>query len=542
MSFRRKQQGAATLFITMVILMILGLLVFGSAAVGMFEQRTATNDNRAQLAHQAAEYALNLGGEYIKANVSKISTTSAGGWLDATTPANKRWQSCAGITNTAHPCFAERDATRRAQMYYFTSDGTAVTDPTSTKLNLPLSTSTTFPTGAKLTTVGGTAAYTANTTVRALMCRVEEPDTGVPDCALSPTSGRRVAVMLVATSSLPGESAAAQVKETWGTLATKSYSASTPLVASGVVDLNGNWTVVSAPNAGGFGVAASIWSPNNVSGTSAAWKTCTRDDYLNGNDLSLLQQCGNTIGCTCDSEVLSQKATEGIDVLDVDGNTGALPDITFFPGGVDALGNRMDDPADFTDDNLFEWIFGVDVTGGNGTEVLKTCTPKANCADQALEDLGFDFSHPDCSFLNSTSSGLFYVRGGRETAEKEIDGEKVMVETGVITSDSNCAPAGDVGSPANCVVLVVDGAYTFGHKGNFYGTIFVRSEDDSAQVFGNANGAVFGSIILEGGGTFNGTMDLVYDECDAGNPDSPLSESTRFGRLPGSWLDSATGI
>lgn len=520
MSFRRKQQGAATLFITMVILMILGLLVFGSAAVGMFEQRTATNDNRAQLAHQAAEYALNLGGEYIKANVSKISTTSAGGWLDAVTASNKRWQPCTTITNTAHPCFAERDATRRAQMYYFTSDGTAVTDPTSTKLNLPLSTSTTFPTAAKLTKVGGTAAYTANTTVRALMCRVEEPDTGIPDCALSPTSGRRVAVMLVATSSLPGESAAAQVKETWGTLATKSYSASTPLVASGVVDINGNWTVVSAPNAGGYGVAASVWSPNDVSGTSAAWKTCTRDDYLNGNDLSLLQQCGNTIGCTCDSEVVSQKGTEGIDVLDVDGDTGALPDITFFPGS-DAAGNRMDDPADFTDDNLFEWIFGVDVTGGNGDTTLETCgdTGTVNCELQALEDLGFDMTHTDCNFLTASSTGLYYVKG-----------------------DDVCEPPGDVGSPNNCVVLVVDESYKFGHKGDFHGTIFVRSKDDTAEVIGNANGMIFGSVILEGGGTFNGTMDLVYDECDAGNPDSPLSESTRFGRLPGSWLDSSTGI
>ena len=86
----RKQRGAATLFITMVMLLILGLVVFGSVAVGMFEQRTATNDNRAQLAQQAAEYALNLGGEYIKANVSKISTTSAGGWLDATTAPSRK--------------------------------------------------------------------------------------------------------------------------------------------------------------------------------------------------------------------------------------------------------------------------------------------------------------------------------------------------------------------------------------------------------------------------------------------------------------------
>ena len=517
----RKQRGAATLFITMVMLLILGLVVFGSVAVGMFEQRTATNDNRAQLAQQAAEYALNLGGEYIKANVSKISTTGAGGWLDATTATNKRWQPCvAAITDVTHPCFAERDATRRLNMYYFSTDGTAVTDGSSTKLNLPLSSSAVFPSGAKLTTVGGAAAYTANSTVRALMCRVEEPEAGVPDCALSPTAGRRVAVMLVATSSLPGESASAQVKETWGTLATKSYSASTPLVASGVVEINGTWTVVSAPNAGGYGVAASIWSPNDVSGTSAAWKTCTRDDYLTGNDLSEIQTCGDTISCACDSEVVSKKGTEGTDVLDVDSGGGALPDITFFPGA-DSGGNRLDDPSDFTDDNLFEWIFGVDVTGGNGDTVLENCGPdgKTNCEVQALEDLGFDMSHADCSFLNASSTGLYYVAGA-----------------------DACEPPGDVGSPDNCVVLVVDESYDFGHKGNFHGTIFVRSADDTAEVKGNANGMVFGSIILEGGGKFNGTMDLVYAECDAGNPNSPLSESTRFGRLPGSWLDSSTGI
>ena len=516
---KRSQRGAATLFITLMVLLILGLVVFGSVAVGMFEQRTATNDNRARLAEQAAEYALNLGGEYIKANVSRISTTNAGGWLDATTAANVRWKSCVGITDPTHPCFAERNTTRRANMYYFTSDGSAVTAGSSTKLNLPLSSTTVFPAGAKLSSVGGTAAFGATTAVRALMCRIETPETGTPDCALSPTSGRRVAVTLIADATLPGESASARVKETWGTLSTRSYSAATPLVASGVVNLNGNWTVVSAPNAGGYGVAASIWSPNNVSGTSAAFKTCHRDDYLNGADISLLQSCGDTIGCSCDSEIITKKGSEGIDVLDIDGNV-ALPDITFFPGS-DGAGTRLDDAADFTDDNLFEWIFGVDVTGGNGTTVLSTCgeTGTRNCEVQALEDLGFDMSHANCDFLDATSSGLYYVAG-----------------------EGNCEPPGDVGSADNCVVLVVDEDYTFGHKGNFHGTIFVRSADNTAEVKGNANGSVFGSLIVEGGGMFNGTMDLVYDECDAGNPNSPLAETTKFGRLPGSWLDSATGI
>jgi len=517
------QRGAATLFVTLIILLVLGLVVFGSAAIGMFEQRTASNENRARLAEQAAEYALTLGGEYIKANVTKISTTDSGGWLDSANASNRRWQSCAPITDSSHPCFAERDASRRAQMYYFTSDGSSVADGSSAKLDLPLTSASEFPTNSKLASIGGDAKFPVTARVSALLCRIEETAGGGAECALSPKKGRRIAVTLVASASLPDESAAAVVKETWGTLTTRSYSASTPLVASGFVEFVGNYTVVSAPNAGGFGVAASVWSPNNVSG-NGAWKTCTRDDYLNGADLSQLEQCGGAINCACNSEVASNKSEEGSDIIDVDGGVvagvGSLPDITFFPGK-NAAGTRMDNPAVNTDDNLFEWIFGVDVTGGNGDTVLENCGPDNNvdCEVQALSDLGFDSSHSDCSFLNEDSSGLYYVPG-----------------TGA------CSLPGQVGSPGKCVVLVVDEEFTFGHKGDYYGMVFVRSKDGTAQAKGNANGYFFGSIVLEGGGKFNGTMDLVYNDCDAGSPDDALAESTRFGRLPGSWLDSSTGF
>src|SRR6476646_6070693 len=127
----RWQRGVATLTITLILLGILTLLVLASSATGLFEQRTATNENRRRLAQQASECALSLGGEYLKANVVNIaSNEDAAGWLTSG-GSNLHWRSCAGITDTSHPCFAERDASRRAQLYYYTSDGSSATNSTS---------------------------------------------------------------------------------------------------------------------------------------------------------------------------------------------------------------------------------------------------------------------------------------------------------------------------------------------------------------------------------------------------------------------------
>src|SRR5512141_2255991 len=81
------QRGMATIFITLVVLLIITLMVLFSVNVGFFEQKTATNENRARIAEQAAEYASNLAGEYLKANRNKLisNLTSEGGWLAPST-------------------------------------------------------------------------------------------------------------------------------------------------------------------------------------------------------------------------------------------------------------------------------------------------------------------------------------------------------------------------------------------------------------------------------------------------------------------------
>jgi hypothetical protein len=182
-----------------------------------------------------------------------------------------------------------------------------------------------------------------------------------------------------------------------------------------------------------------------------------------------------------------------------------------------------------TDDNLFEWIFGVDVTGGDNTVVATTCTVPAtfdpgnahpgDCELQALSDLNFQ-PIADCSGLNASSSGLYYVTGS-----------------------CSFPNVNQIGDPSHPVIVVVDNDITFGHTDDFFGMVFVRSETNAATISGNASGKFFGSIVVEGGAAhLNGTMDLIYMDTSAGNPDDPLPDTTRFARLPNSWLDNTNGF
>lgn len=551
----RYQRGIATLMVTLVILIILTIIIMSSSSVAFFEQRTATNEFRARLAEQAAEYALNLGGEYLKVNVGKLSTNVSPGWLNSS---SRRWQSCAGITAAGHPCVTERNITRRAQLYYFTSDGaTHTTASTSDLAAMDLFNSNKANANALaagLSSVGGTASFPATAQVFALLCRLDSSSTLAQDdrCRLSPAQGRRIAVTLIATSTLTGENSSATVRETWGTLTSNSFGSSTPLVTAGAVGLVGTFTIVDAPNAGGYGIPAAAWSAQDIAG-GGSWQTCPMEDYLGSFPLSQLTTapgCAATTPstCNCDSELISVGGSaDGLDILDKDSNGGANPDITFFPGSsnfsTQALrdSTRMDyravsgaclptQPYCMTDDNLFEWIFHVDVTAGDTTVVQTNCVVPASfnptnanpgdCEVKALSDLNFK-PIANCSGLNANSAGLYYVTGNCDLR----------------TADNI------IGDPSHPIILVVDNDITFGQTDNYFGMVFVRSKTNAATVSGNSNGKFFGSIVVEGGAShLNGTMDLIYMDTTAGNPNDPLPDTTRFARLPNSWLDNATGF
>lgn len=552
------QRGAATLLVALILLVILTLIVLGSANVALFEQKTATNENRQRLVEQGAEYALGLGGEYLKANIANLASAEDNdGWLFAG-GTNFHWQRCPTTpTDPNHPCYAEIDSLRRHELFYYTSSGAAVTDSTSTLLDLPVN--SLLPSGSgtpQLSTVGGVFSVANLVHVHALLCLLDTTPGTTPSCQNNPATGNRIAVTLVSNVSVSGENAAAQVKESWATFTNFTTQSAIPLVASGSVKGLGNASIVTAPNAGGYGLPGSIWCPNSadVDGFTTTGvgsvQTCHLADYLGSVSPADLQTtCATTKTCTCKNvasdspDLLSGHVngvnTESLDILDIDGNHGGQ-DIQFFPGKTSA-GTRLDHqasggvcPAAFptctTDDNLFEWIFGKDVNGGDadGYPVVQVVpaqgsnpaynvyhpTPAIAANElQVLSDYGAQ-SISNCDALDSNSRGLYRVTGSCDFSK------------------------GDVGAPSHPVVVVVDGNVKISKDINFFGMLFVRDPGTGASLSGAGNPQIFGSVVVEGDVDIQGGLNIIYTDTAAGAPKTKLDPATRFARLPGSWLDS----
>ena len=541
---RRTQRGVTTLAITLILLGVLTLMVLFSMNVGFFEQRTTTNESRAQVTQQLAEYALNLGGEYLKANRANIINDGVGtGWFQ---PGAARWKPCP-VSGSAHPCDAERDPTRRAAMFYYDHD------PVTPSIEgLPYPTIAGAVAGA-LTGESATssARFGATTTVHALLCRIEfdvsNPISPDPHCALTPSRGRDIAVTLVADVQLANENSSATLKETWATVSAPVPSAAVPLVASGIVKGLGNAQIVTSPNAGGYGIAASIWAPSEVdigdttagcASTSGigSFLTCHLGDYLSGTPReNLLTACagpGSPCGCPAmgGTGVDSLSGHSGVikresyDVLDMDGGCGG-PDIQFFPLEPNDRPRAAfpADVADPADDSIFEYTFGVDYVVDEGSTVVnENCgTGTQNCAAFALlEEFGAT-QLPDCSSLDSDSSGMFYV-------------------TGDCTVES-------FGSPTNSVIVVVDGHVHLGNGDNaFYGILFARSNNAATadeRVSGTSNIKIFGALIVEGSVALAGQPHLIYQDISAGSGAfGSIPPNVKFGRVAGSWLDNRVGI
>lgn len=570
----RAQRGATTLAVTMILLVIVTGMVLFSASVGYFEQRTTTNQNRAQIAQKAAEYALSLAGEYMKANRTRLISDDVadGGWFATGT---KHWAKCADVGTAdaaaldsefpaGHPCLSERDLTRRAQLYFWTVDGTAAGSNAVPYTGI-------MPAAAQVEAgVGGAADFGTTTTVGALLCRLDTTDLTNVQCKLEPTSGNRVALTLTARAQLTGENSGAEVKEAWATYNSFVPSSAVPLVASGWVQGLGDAQIVAAPNAGGYGLPGSIWSPNDADiTTNGSFVTCHVGDYLKGTPENALKTtCATTDDCSCgggsSSEFLSGHmggiggvggvTRESEDIIDKDGGSGVLPDITFFPGK-DASGNAMDDSADGTDDSLFEYTFNVNyespeaddtVAGVNAGDTYSNCPNAAgtandvNCVTYAMEE-EFDAKAitDGCASLDGNSSGIMYAAAGCTSLPSGTGGTPAVI-----------------GSPDNPVILVLNntsaGQLSLGTSGGnliFYGLLFVHDDtpDTSASsttplVTGQGGVKIFGALVVEGNVKMSGDLTIVYDDTSASGDTHKLPSSARFGRVAGSWLDSGTAF
>lgn len=585
----KHQRGVTTLVVVLSLLVIITLLVLASSNIALFEQKTATNENRQKLADQAAEYAVNMSGEFLKTNVSALASKVGNGWLvDA--GITKRWIKCSDalpFASTAHPCFGERDngvnATtsltliggRRAQLYFYRFDGSTALPYASLGGTAPL------------TAIGGAGGTTfpLTTTVNALLCRLDTTLTKdvsgsakpAPDCRLDPcikgintcldTSLNRVAVVLTATSGLiandgtSNENATAVVKETWASYSGAAGAAAVPLIAAGSIEGLGNAEIVAAANGAGIGLPVSMWSacpvdiekplgqvyPANCTAPSGSGvgsvSTCQLGEFLKSTlEADLKSTCAtSSAACGCpsfnasNSDFLSGHSNtqkrENVDILDKDGYdpaapVGALPDITFFPD------RGMDNPAEPLDDNLFEWIFGQEVVA-EGATVVTGCGGTLSlahtntCADVvALKDTLSATVVATCAALGPASSGIYYVTG-------------------------ECDLPPQIGTPTESVIVVVDGdaqdpskGVAVGGNSIFYGMLFIRSRYtmenalNNVHIKGSGGVQFYGSVVVEGAVDITGSIRIVYENASTDAPGKPLPSSTKFSRVPGSWLDS----
>ena len=563
---RSAQKGVATLMVVLVLLFVLTIIVLASSNVALFEQRTATNSHRQQLAKQAAEYVITLGAEYLKANISKVSTNATNGWFDSA--ATVYWRICPASPPAGHVCLAEPVTARRQLMYYYTANGSAVTSSGQyANLNLPYT--SVIPTAARITSAGGTAftISSGNVNVRALLCLLDTPPSGTPSCKTfeTRTNGQRIAVTLVGSVGIDGENASSVVKQTFATYTDSLAVSAVPLAASGTVTGLGNAMIVASPNAGGIGLPASIWAAGDVdvdaSGAGVgSVSTCHLGDYIGfaateANYKTVCAASNDPCRCTVAStstDFLSGHVNgvkqENIDIADIDHapwtsvatpTTQPLPDISFFPGrrpqgtNTSCVGARASATSGFcrldttstTDDNLFEWIFNSDVNGGDFDGY-----PASVAMDAAeLTVLNNDFSAQhlaDCSTLDSTSSGVYYITGGCNF------------------------PNAQIGTPDKPVIVVINDDAQVNGNLVFYGMLFVR--DTTSGVCGSGGsppaaclrgtgGKFFGSVVVEGDVNLAGSPQLVYVTSNL-DPKGALPNTTRFARVPGSWLDNTSGF
>ncbi|WP_157578358.1 hypothetical protein [Rudaea cellulosilytica] len=297
----KDSQRGTTLIVVLILLLLASLLALFAMNVGVFAQRTSAADMRARVVHETLEAALAQGTEWIKNNQTKTDLTNA--------TSAALWTRCTA-TDTSYPCGAVPQCAsatssadskgntsngqtscpgglgRRGNMYYYSGGaGYSVTGSSSAMDSRSL------PIGSQLTSTVSNG-FTVNYGVGALLCIVKQPGVttaaGVTvadptECTADATQSAGTFIFTVtAVGSIAGESASSTLSTSFGLSPGAAGAANAPTItASGTIDLTGNGTFVTAPNAGGTGVPVTVWSPQCVTEQGAGTvNTCFMGNWM----------------------------------------------------------------------------------------------------------------------------------------------------------------------------------------------------------------------------------------------------------------------
>lgn len=549
-SFARTRQRGFTLLVAILLLLILTIFSLSALNVGVFEQRTSTNDFRAKVVHQVAEVGLNHASEAMRVMEDRILP-------DVGAAANAAlWQLC---NDDSFPCGAEADPARRARMYRYVGgvdldgDG-AVSTFEQRSLDFPLILEGAATKRLLQTTVPSADPanpFQVRYAVGALLCRVDtlaNPGGGDASCTTSTArAGRLNAVTLVSRAEMVGEDASATISRQVVPIPRVAINPSVPAVtASGIITGLGSSTIVGNPDAGGEGVLISVWSRQDIAGGNGSWQTCHLDDWLRSSSLKLVDDepvCdanGNGCGCPADAHVSGSRVSasgEGLDLLDVDGNT---------PGAYNGntKGTLMDSPSFPCD--LMEFVFGTRVredTDGDGFCEDGTDSDGDGDNDAAVNFIRNELQATElpCSRvgeLGPDSSGTYWIHASDSDFSDA---------TGNMTTPGSAAcrlPGTQIGRPSAPVILILDGGVNQQQGMEVFGLVFARhtatvdlplNGGGASWSNGRGSAAVYGAVVVEGGGTINGNIDIIYNKrsLQGGNG----SQNPVVGEIPGSWTD-----
>jgi len=369
---RGRQAGMITTFTGVLVLVMLALMMFFAVRVGIMDQRVSSNDMRQKLAFHAAESANQQAKEFFRANsviaastVVDLLPNGTDGWRSNVSP---RWQLCsaAGLDLTGsgtHPCFGEPNPDRRADLYYYSFNGST---------NVPVDTNTVLP---------GTGE---EATVQALLCVLDidfELETPVQGCSPA-ADGEHYMITLLGRGFADCDGTAcgaeARISEQVSNFggAAGGNPPAVPVVTKSVFPPSGSAEIVPNPNSGGVGVPVSVWMNANpscsasgsvIDPSSGSWATCEMHEWYGEDTLPEDYTCNGN--CSCSRE----------------------ESISYTHGNENTLGIDLVADPEFPCD-LFQFYFGVPRAD---YEIVK----------------GFSKVLSDCSSLGPNSTGIFWITG-----------------------------------------------------------------------------------------------------------------------------------
>ena len=506
---RPKQAGGLTIFTAVFVLILMTLMLFYAARVGLFEQRLSANDLRQKLAFQTAEAGLDYAVELMLAvNLRALSSSvtaapdGAGndpvtfrpGWFSA---GNTLWTECPATPGTDHPCGGDILTGGTGSFYY--------DDPATTVAGqydaLPLD--------ANLL-----ANLPPNTAVRttAIICprTIDDPTclgaAGIPAPGALPSEPVKYSIWLLSygysdcndddasgSIDIPDECrGSAHVAVPFGSIENFAGSPSVPLVSKNTLPPTGTAEVVPNPNGGGVGVPLSIWA-------NARADTCVPLDS-SGDPGSTIEVEGNFTTCemqewyAVDSQPADAKCSFGPGQCSCSINEGET--ISYRQAGNAIIGIDIQSDVLFPCD-LFEFYFGV---------------PSAQYQSVKANATVID----DCSILNTESTGFYWFSGDTCTLD-------------------------DVGTINNPIILLSAAEVKTVMNGNteFFGILYISDVEDTDgnAYFKPGGGAtVYGAVVVDvlfPQSNLAGTFKVVYNEAGLLNAGGVGS----LGGLAGGWRD-----